>query len=435
MEYSNSDYRKLGDRIRQDVSNISDSDYEMLQQLRISYKPALATIYNSLETLAHKVDGHCVCTYRIKRIESIISKLCRFPKMVVNRAEDIAGCRCILSTEDGVYRLYKLIIAKQNNLPFEIKGTIHDYIAEPKESGYKSIHLNVTLKGDNRRIEIQLRSLEQHNWATLVEITDLLYDLRLKEIGAKSNDELFKLHYLLAQSPQKTSLKSINYVADTIIKYGYVQKLGTVFAKNYIDVRKHWNSLKLQKSHFFLISTGKDGIPEIMGFSDFDKAEAEYYDKFINNKSNKNIVLTHLRDTNFAKISVAYSNYFLTFNNTIVRILLYLSRAVEESYKKNKYKTFARYYQAFLDIMLFWKEKQVVEINSYNKDHNIKKSRAKKQDWEYTIYYCINAFNGIFKTTHNSMKFNLKNIISYIIMTSKFRKYQQSANVIIVDRH
>ncbi len=436
MDYSNSDYKKLGDRIRQDVCNISDSDFEMLQHLRISYKPALATIYNSLETLAHKVDGHCVCTYRIKRIESIISKLCRFPKMVVNRAEDIAGCRCILSTEEQVYHLYNLILTKQKGLPFEIKGTIHDYIAEPKESGYKSIHLNVTLKGDNKRIEIQLRSLEQHNWATLVEITDLLYDLRLKEVGADSNEELFKLHYILSQSPKTASRHNINYVADTIIKYGYVQKLGTVFAKNYIDVRKHWNSLRLQKSHFFLISTGQDGIPEIMGFSDFDKAEAEYYDKFINNKSNKNIVLTHLRDTNFAKISVAYSNYFLTFNNTIVRILRYLSRAVEDSYKKNKFKTFSRYYQAFLDIMMFWREKQVAEINSYHTDANIRKSLAKRKDWEYSIYYCINAFNEVFLSTQKTCKFRLRNIISYIIMKRKFGKYQQSTRLVNVDtRH
>ena len=87
---------------------------------------------------------------------------------------DIAGCRCILSTEAGVYNLYKKIQKNIGSLPFEIKGVVHDYIAEPKDSGYKSIHINVTLRGDNRRIEIQLRSLEQHNWATLVETTDLL---------------------------------------------------------------------------------------------------------------------------------------------------------------------------------------------------------------------------------------------------------------------
>ena len=176
--YSNSDYKKLGDRIRADINNISDADYEMLQYLRTSYKSPLSTIFNSIEQLAHKIDANCVCTYRIKRIESIISKLIRFPEMQVNRAEDIAGCRCILSNEQQVYDLYNRILKRISKLPFELKGKINDYIANPKESGYKSIHLNVVVKGDNRRVEIQLRSLEHHNWATLVEISDLLYGLK-----------------------------------------------------------------------------------------------------------------------------------------------------------------------------------------------------------------------------------------------------------------
>ena len=258
--YSNSDYKKLGDRIRADINNISDADYEMLQYLRTSYKSPLSTIFNSIEQLAHKIDANCVCTYRIKRIESIISKLIRFPEMQVNRAEDIAGCRCILSNEQQVYDLYNRILKRISKLPFELKGKINDYIANPKESGYKSIHLNVVVKGDIRRVEIQLRSLEHHNWATLVEISDLLYGLKLKENGRSCNEELFDLHLLLSKAIQTLGPNEINIIADTIIKYGYIHKLGEVFAQNYIEVRKHWNSLRLQSKHFFLIATGSDGI-------------------------------------------------------------------------------------------------------------------------------------------------------------------------------
>ncbi len=431
MEYSNKEYKKLGDRIRNDVENISDADYEMLQHLRESYKSALSTIFNSIETLAHKVDPNCVCTYRIKRIESIISKLLRFPDMQVNRVEDIAGCRCILSSVDQVNTLYNRILKKQKQLPFEIKGKINDYISTPKESGYQSIHINVTLKNDNKRIEIQLRCIEQHNWATLVEITDLLYGLKLKEIGGSSNQELFKLHKLLSKSPQSMSIHNIRDVADTIIKYDYIQRLGTIFAQNYINVRKHWYSLKLHKAHFFLISTGQDGIPEIFGFTNFEEAETAYFDKFINNRSNKNIVLTHLKTTNFAKISVAYSNYFLTFNNTIIKILVYLSKAVEETYRKNNITAFRKYYQAFLDIMLFWLDKQIIEIDSFNSDDNSKKSVIVFKDWENTIKYGINIFNSLFIQTHTKLRFRFSNIITYIILKKKHKKFMAKANLII----
>ena len=63
--YSNNDYIKLGDRIRKDTSNISEHDLEILQQLRVSYKEPLSIIFNNIEKLAHAVDPHCVCTYRI----------------------------------------------------------------------------------------------------------------------------------------------------------------------------------------------------------------------------------------------------------------------------------------------------------------------------------------------------------------------------------
>ena len=151
---------------------------------------------------------------------------------------------------------------------------------------------HVVVKGDNRRVEIQLRSLEHHNWATLVEISDLLYGLKLKENGRSCNEELFDLHLLLSKAIQTLGPNEINIIADTIIKYGYIHKLGEVFAQNYIEVRKHWNSLRLQSKHFFLIATGSDGIPEIQGFTNFDEAENQYFEMFVSNKSCTKIMIT-----------------------------------------------------------------------------------------------------------------------------------------------
>lgn len=244
--------------------------------------------------------------------------------MQVNRAEDIAGCRCIMSSVEKVYDLYNRLLRNKDKLPFIIKGTIHDYIESPKGSGYRSIHINAVLKdGDNRRIEIQLRGLEHHNWATLVEITDLLFNTKLKENGKNSNEELFEFHRLLSVPEKLLSKKEKYFIADIAIKYKYIDKIGTIFARNYLDVRSQWNKLKLQRNHFFLISTGRDGIPDFMGYTCFEEAEQAYFDKFVNNEDNRNIVLTHLQRANFTKISVAYSNYFLTFNNTLIQILLY----------------------------------------------------------------------------------------------------------------
>ncbi len=423
MVFSNKDYKRLGDRIRSNSSHISEEDYEMLQQLRVSYKDSLSTVFNTVEKMAHRIDRDCVCTYRIKRIESIISKLRRFPEMQVNRAEDIAGCRCILATEEDVYKLYNNIIKRISKLPFEIKGKVNDYISSPKPSGYKSIHLNVVVKGENKRIEIQIRSIANHNWATLVEISDLLYDLKLKENGEDSNPELFELHRLLSLPNKELRTSDIFRIADIVIKYDYIKRIGTVFAQNYIDVRKHWYSLKLQKKHFFLISTGQEGKPEIEGFLNFDTAESAYFEKFVNNRSNRNIVLTHLRQSSFAKISVAYSNYFLTFNNTIISILFYLSKAVEDTFAKNKVCAFKRYYLAFLDVMRFWSEKQIVEIQSFAADENVKKSIKKHREWASTIDQGIRIFIGMFKNTQMKLTFKGYNFLIYCVMKRKYKSF------------
>ena len=70
--------------------------------------------------------------------------------MQVNKAEDIAGCRCIMTNTENVYKLFDKLQKIMDRLSFEITGVVHDYIEKPKDSGYRSIHLNVRLKGDKR---------------------------------------------------------------------------------------------------------------------------------------------------------------------------------------------------------------------------------------------------------------------------------------------
>ena len=65
------------------------------------------------------------------------------------------------------------------------KGRIKykDYIEKPKEDGYRGYHLMGSFSasdGDNKTIEIQLRTKLQHYWATALEIVDLFTGQALK---------------------------------------------------------------------------------------------------------------------------------------------------------------------------------------------------------------------------------------------------------------
>lgn len=46
--YTNGDYKRLGERLRNNPKNISDGDLEMLQTLRLSYKELLAEVFGTL---------------------------------------------------------------------------------------------------------------------------------------------------------------------------------------------------------------------------------------------------------------------------------------------------------------------------------------------------------------------------------------------------
>jgi putative GTP pyrophosphokinase len=188
---------------------------------------------------------------------------------------DIGGCRCILRNNGDVYKLKELILKSE---AIEIVKE-YDYIYEPQKDGYKSLHIFVKFKSSNQIIEIQIRNKADHNWATLVEISDLLFDSKLKEYG--EDKKLLRFHYLL--SIINTLSTKEKYEISSILKeYNYFKKLSEVFSRNYLQVRKQWFDIESQNNHkFFLIETQKDDIPKISSFKSFYEAEMTYFNRLV----------------------------------------------------------------------------------------------------------------------------------------------------------
>jgi ppGpp synthetase/RelA/SpoT-type nucleotidyltranferase len=102
---------------------------------------------------------------RLKRVPTIIDKLTRHPEMALSRMHDIGGCRAVLRNEGEVRA-----IAARLEGNWEMAHPPYDYIAEPKPDGYRAIHLVNRRHGC--RVEIQLRTINQHRWAELIERLD-----------------------------------------------------------------------------------------------------------------------------------------------------------------------------------------------------------------------------------------------------------------------
>ena len=133
---------------------------------------------------------------RLKRARSILSKISR-DSMRLTQMQDIGGCRAVLPDIQSVYLIKELYL---NDRSQHELIAIDDYIQKPKDSGYRSLHLIFKFNSrgypqyNKLLIEVQLRTVAQHAWATAVETVGALSGQALKSSeGEQDWLEFFKL--------------------------------------------------------------------------------------------------------------------------------------------------------------------------------------------------------------------------------------------------
>ena len=244
--FTKGDINRLGDRIRNEYPKLNKSTIEQIQEHRISFKETTNLTFNSLCSLSKRVNKNAIITYRLKRIETIIDKLQRLDKkQKFSRMWDISGCRCIVNNDREVYKLEKLISKK-----FKVRKKT-DYIKNPKKNGYKSLHLYLQSENDDNVVEVQLRNRIDHNWATLVEITDLIFGSKLKENEKDGKDTKLEKFLFLFSKRKSLSFENKKHIAYILRKYQYFGNLSKVFTRNYLKVRHRWLELEMKNKHKF----------------------------------------------------------------------------------------------------------------------------------------------------------------------------------------
>lgn len=181
-----------------DLKNIDISQFqpqiEGLKSVSLKYRCALREIETKFAVLNDEyksVHSHNPIEHmksRIKTPESILEKLNRRGlELSIESAEtltDIAGIRVICSFLSDVYEIAASIKA-QTDLTI-IKE--RDYIKSPKDNGYRSLHLVVSIpvffskKVENVPVEIQFRTVSMDTWASLE------HKLRYKYSGEMPHD-------------------------------------------------------------------------------------------------------------------------------------------------------------------------------------------------------------------------------------------------------
>lgn len=376
------DIDRLGEKIGASQV-VSPEDLNMLQEYRQTFQVPISHVFNFVLSAARRIDKQCIVTYRIKRIDTIVEKLHRFHEnpngpMNLSRMWDIAGCRCIMSSPD-IDKLYKLLSVIQNEYGQECK--INDYVNKgPKPSGYRSIHIYVKDKETQKPIEIQIRNKEHHNWATLVEIVDLLYGTQNKE-NSKSS-KLGRFLYLYAHA-RELNEDEFTEMLKIERKMKVFEKMSTVLTGNYLNIRKQWLTQR-QKGSYFVITANKKGS-EIVSFPSFEQAETVYYEKYLAN-SDSNIVLTHLKMPEFEQINMAYSNYVLAMHAFFDDYRVLVSRRIIQCVIDGAYRKVIKYFNIYNSNVRSHFENLSIEVKAIQAcydDNTIPKNQINK--WKREI--------------------------------------------------
>ena len=160
-------------------SKMSDG-VDSWETMMLLYKSALMEVGTKLEILneefkhIHQYNPIEHIKQRIKSPESIVKKLKKrgLDSTIENMREfinDIAGIRVICSFTSDIYRIAEMI-RNQNDIKVI---SVKDYIILPKESGYKSFHMIVSVPiylSDSvvdTKVEIQIRTVAMDFWASL----------------------------------------------------------------------------------------------------------------------------------------------------------------------------------------------------------------------------------------------------------------------------
>jgi guanosine-3',5'-bis(diphosphate) 3'-pyrophosphohydrolase len=96
---------------------------------------------------------------RAKKPHSIWRKM-QEKELAFSRLSDIYGFRIITNDVTDCYRVLGVIHQRWRAVP----GRFKDYISQPKNNGYRSIHTTVSGR-DGKRVEVQIRTREMHDVA------------------------------------------------------------------------------------------------------------------------------------------------------------------------------------------------------------------------------------------------------------------------------
>ena len=152
----------------------------MYMELMMMYRGAIREVQTKLEVLndefsiRYQRNPISFIKSRIKSPESILKKLHTRGydislESIIENLHDVAGIRVICPFIDDIYEVAQMLTKQDDVTLIETK----DYIQNPKENGYRSLHLILEIpvffsdRKQPMKVEVQIRTIAMDFWASL----------------------------------------------------------------------------------------------------------------------------------------------------------------------------------------------------------------------------------------------------------------------------
>lgn len=315
--YSKKEVRRAGETIASPVSSDEEKAdaAAVVNYWRSLHRHPLQRLFDDLDEALDDAPGYGIAG-RIKKFDTIRDKLCR-KNNISNLAAmyDVAGCRIVVPDLRAQYEVCQTLY--QISACDTDWSDRHNYIASPKDSGYRGRHLLFRYPCPDcdyfLAIELQVRTERQHSWATAVETYDSALCQRVKfGEGAEAVEGFFwRAAELLAleeagevfpNDPHFSDNVSADYIADALGVLGVLSA-----ASGSVSVLG--NPPEIAPGSYCLIDF--DPAQQMIFLHVLDSSEAldlYFKNEFDPAMSGHDFVL--VRSTSFDKIKRLYPNYF-----------------------------------------------------------------------------------------------------------------------------
>lgn len=300
-----------------------DEAINSLTYWRSIHGQILEEFEDKILSLAIEVDKNAIIAKRLKRTPSIVRKLRRLNHIQLNSMQDIAGLRIIVGSMYKVKRLVKFL--KSDRFSYELKIE-DDYITSPKTSGYRSFHLifknnDKTKKElDGLLVEVQVRTLVQHAWATAVEIMGTYLNTQLKFNEGKQKwlnyfaltSNAFSFLEKTNSVPQYLKMNEVDTYTQSIYEFNYNLIADKLSAFSHVSNVICENKELIGKYNLILLNVKKKAVEiKVFESKELDKANIEFTNLERKHINDDNIQVALVSTKNIQELRNAYPNYFL----------------------------------------------------------------------------------------------------------------------------